>query len=98
MITRVRRECGYSQAELARRSGIPRTAINAYEQGRRVPTSTTLVRLVEACAHTLVATPRPQIDLRANARALEQVLDLADMLPIRRRERLAFPPLPGNRP
>ena len=97
MIARTRRERGYSQAELARRSGIPRTAINAYEQGRRTPTATTLARLVEACDYRLEAQPRPVMDERANARALEQVLDLAELLPVRQRGRLDFPPLPEHR-
>lgn len=96
LIVRLRRESGYTQAELARRSGIPRTAINAYERGNRTPTSATLARLAEACRHTLDASPRPTIDERANARALERVLDLAEMLPRRRRRRLSFPPLPGH--
>ena len=60
--------------ELARRSGIPRTAINAYERGNRTPTSATLARLAEACRHTLDASPRPTIDESVNARALERVL------------------------
>jgi len=94
LIARLRRDRGYSQAELARRSGIPRTAINAYERGHRIPTSVTLARLVEACGHTLDVRPRTTIDERANARALEQVLDLAELLPHRRRARLTFPPLP----
>jgi len=97
LLTRVRRDCGYSQAELARRSGIPRTAINAYERGHRTPTSTTLARLVEACGYALDVNPRPTVDVRKNARTLEQVLDLAELLPRRRRGKLTFPPLPGHR-
>lgn len=96
LIRRARREGGYSQAELARRSGIPRTAINAYERGHRTPTSATLARIVEACGSTLDITRRPRVDLRANARTLEQVLDLAELLPQRRRGTLDFPPLAGR--
>lgn len=93
LIARLRREGGYSQAELARRAGIPRTAINAYERGHRTPTAATLARLAEACGYVVDVRPRPHLDLAANARALEQVLDLAEMLPRRRRGKLTFPSL-----
>ncbi len=96
LIARLRREGGYSQAELARRSGIPRTAINAYERGHRTPTAATLARLTEACGYLLDIRRRPTIDVHANARALEQVLDLAEILPRRRRNRLTFPSLAGH--
>lgn len=91
LVLRLRKARGYSQAELARRSGIPRTAINAYERGHRIPTAATLARLAEACGYELDYRPRPALDLHANARALEQALDLADMLPRRRRGKLTFP-------
>jgi transcriptional regulator with XRE-family HTH domain len=94
LLTRLRHESGLSQAELARRSGIPRTAINAYERGHRIPTSITLARLAEASGYRLDVSHRRTVDVRANARALEQALDLADMLPRRRRATLTFPPLP----
>lgn len=93
LIARLRTASGYSQAELARRSGIPRTAINAYERGHRIPTANTLARLAEACGYELDYRPRPALDLQVNARALEQVLDLADLLPRRRRTKLTFPSL-----
>lgn len=94
MLAAMRRRAELSQAELARRSGIPRTAINAYERGARTPTATTLLRLAEASGMTLTSSPRPEVDLRSNAEALEQVLDLAELLPRRRRDdQLAFPSL-----
>lgn len=81
-----------TQAELARRSGIPRTAINSYKRGHRVPTATTLFRLAEACGLNLVPVPPPTLDLQDNAEKLEQALDLAELLPTRRRKaRLDFP-------
>lgn len=93
MLASMRRGGKLSQAELARRSGVPRTAINAYERGTRTPTATTLMRLVEACDLTLTPTPRPTLDLAANAVILEQVLDFAELLPQRPRGPLEFPPL-----
>lgn len=97
MLVAMRRSGALTQAQLARRSGIPRTAINAYERGRRTPTATTLFRLAEGCGMALTASPTPELDLRANAAALEQALDLAELLPQRRRDdRLAFPSLVGR--
>jgi transcriptional regulator with XRE-family HTH domain len=94
LLSRVRTGRHLSQAELARRSGIPRTAINAYESGRRTPTAATLLRLVEACDARIEITPRATVDLKTNSRVLEQVLDLAELLPTRPRDTLDFPHLP----
>jgi transcriptional regulator with XRE-family HTH domain len=84
---------GISQAELARRSGVPRTVVNAYERGARQPAADTLAQLLAAAGSELAARPAPRVDLEHNARILEQVLDLAELLPTRRRGRLGFPPL-----
>lgn len=93
LLTRMRSDRHLSQAELSRRSGVPRTAINAYENGRRIPTAATLLRLAEACDVRLTPAPRPVLDLAANARALEMALDLAELLPTSRRTKLTFPGL-----
>ncbi|MDQ1307632.1 MAG: Helix-turn-helix transcriptional regulator [Actinomycetota bacterium] len=94
LLQSMRGQRGLTQAELARRSGIPRTSINAYEHGARTPTSTTLMRLAEACGLAITATAPPAIDLTANATTLGQLLDLAELLPTRPRKRLEFPLLP----
>lgn len=94
LLSEMRTQRRLSQAELARRSGVPRTAINAYESGRRIPTAATLLRLAEACDMTLRAQPRESVDLTANDRALQEALDLAELLPSRRRAALRFPGLP----
>ena len=94
MLAAMRHRAELSQAELARRSGIPRTAINAYERGARTPTAPTLIRLAEASGMTLTTTPRREVDLGSNAEALEQALELAELLPQRRRDdHIAFPSL-----
>lgn len=95
LISQLRHASALSQAELARRSGIPRTAINAYERGHRIPTSDTLLRLAEASGAQLKLSSKPRLDLKRNARVLEEVLDLAEQLPARRRSRLTFPRLPS---
>ena len=60
-----------------------------------------LLRLAEACGLSLAPIPRPALDLQRNGEALVQTLDLAELLPTRRRaDRLEFPSLltaPGSR-
>jgi transcriptional regulator with XRE-family HTH domain len=43
-----RRGAGISQDDLARESGVDRTAISTYERGRREPNLRTIVRLADA--------------------------------------------------
>lgn len=90
----LRRQAGLTQSDLARRSGIARTAINAYESGSRVPRFDALARIAEACGLWLDTSERPQVDIERNAEHLADVLDLAEHLPRRRRaERLDYPTL-----
>ena len=86
MLVAARRHGRLTQAELARRAGLPRSVVNVYERGGREPGADTLLRLLRAAGVDVVARPhvqRPDPD-RA-ARILEQVLDLAEALPTRRR-------------
>lgn len=80
-----------SQAELARRAGIPRSVLNAYERGNRQPGADALASILRAAGLELRLTPA--IDIARNARVLSDVLDLAERLPRKRREKLEFPPL-----
>jgi transcriptional regulator with XRE-family HTH domain len=94
LIREIRRESGLSQAELARRAGLTRSVLNAYERGRRQPGVDALARV--AAAAGLEVRVGPSADTARLARAgriLEQVLDLAEVLPSRRRGRLAYPSL-----
>jgi transcriptional regulator with XRE-family HTH domain len=56
LIRDAREAAGLSQRELALKAGTSQPTISAYEQGRKVPTAETLIRLVEATGHELVAT------------------------------------------
>ncbi|QNK83457.1 helix-turn-helix transcriptional regulator [Nakamurella sp. PAMC28650] len=56
----VRRSAGLSQEDLARRAGTSRTAVSAYEHGRKSPSLDTVDRLVAAAGYELDA--RPQIE------------------------------------
>lgn len=48
-----RLKAGVTQAELARRAGVPTTMVSAYERGRRQPTLATLQRLLRAAGYEL---------------------------------------------
>ena len=90
------RTSGMSQAELARRAGLPRSVLNAYLRGAREPGAETLGRIVAASGRQLRSTPAVrEVDLERAGRLLVQVLDLAEALPARRRGPLTFPSLRG---
>ena len=81
-----RRKSGLSARELARRVGSSHSTILAYEAGRKVPVTTTLMRLVHACGFSLDFELSPRI--RGDAQyprgtELEEVLELAAMFPAR---------------
>lgn len=81
-----RRHRRLSQADLARRAGVPRSVVNVYERGHRDPGAGALERLLAAADMAITATPRRQLPDTARAgHILEQVLDLAEALPSRRR-------------
>jgi|ERR1700722_15971816 len=94
LIREIRRASGLRQAELARRAGLPRSVVNAYEHGRRQPGVDALARIAAATGLELRIGPSsaPVDPVRA-ARILAQVLDLAEALPSHRRGALEYPPL-----
>ena len=98
LITDARRRAQLSQAELARRSGIARPIVNAYERGRREPSVAATERLLRAAGWRLVIGPVVRVpDPNRAARDLVAVLGLADAIPTRAARRaLAFPPLPRS--
>lgn len=68
---------GLTQAELARRSGIPQPNIAAYETGRRRPADATLARLGEALA------PLPREVLRERRDTVISTLERHHMTNVR---------------
>lgn len=52
-VNQARRAAGITQRELARRTGIPQSAIARIERGQQVPRADTLDRLLEACGFEL---------------------------------------------
>jgi transcriptional regulator with XRE-family HTH domain len=93
LLREARARAGLSQAELARRAGVSRSVLSVYESGRREPGSEALSRILAATGFRLGLQPsvREMDDARA-ARILEQVLELAEALPGRRRGALRYPP------
>jgi transcriptional regulator with XRE-family HTH domain len=94
MLVEIQRRSGLSQAELARRAGIPRSVLNAYLRGGREPGADGLLRIVAAAGMGLqVDRRRPPVDPERASRILVQVLELAEALPFRPRAEMQFPPL-----
>jgi len=91
-----RREAGLTQAEVARRAGIPQPVLSMYERGTREPSVAAANRILAGLGKTLTARPAPRrLDDHAAAVQLEAVLGLADAMPFGpRRQALEFPPLP----
>jgi transcriptional regulator with XRE-family HTH domain len=85
---------GLSQAELARRAGLPRSVVNTYVRGRREPGADALVRLATAGGFDIDLVPRrPPVDVDRASKILVQVLELAEALPFRPRPELDYPRL-----
>jgi transcriptional regulator with XRE-family HTH domain len=83
-----------TQAELARRAGIPRSVLNAYLKGNRDPGAEALLRIAAAGGVRLgVEKRRPPVDPGRASKILNQVLGLAEALPYRPRAEMAYPPL-----
>lgn len=49
LLLEARRRAGFSQAELARRAGVPRSAIGRWERGEVLPSLERLRELIRAC-------------------------------------------------
>ena len=58
LLERVRRAAGLTQDELAQRAGTSRTAVSAYEHGRKSPTLATATRLLAESGFELDVVPR----------------------------------------
>jgi transcriptional regulator with XRE-family HTH domain len=99
LIGEARRRSHLTQAELARRAGMPRSVVNAYERGNRQPGVDALARILAAAGLRLDLAPiASPVDPERAERLLTQVLDLAEALPGKRRGALAPSPFahPGG--
>jgi transcriptional regulator with XRE-family HTH domain len=94
LVGEICRRSGLSQAELARRAGMPRSVVNVYLRGHREPGADVLARLAAAGGFEVGLTPRkPPVDAERAGRILVQVLELAEALPFRPRPELDYPRL-----
>ena len=59
LLQEARRRAGLTQAELARRAGVPQSTVAKIERGRRDPSLSTLERLVRAAGLEPVAVAEP---------------------------------------
>lgn len=94
LIASVLEQSGLSQAELARRAGLPRSVLNAYLKGHREPGGDALLRIAAAGGVELgVKRREPPVDPKRASEILNQVLGLAEALPYRPRAEMGYPPL-----
>jgi transcriptional regulator with XRE-family HTH domain len=94
LLSRIRRQSGLNQTELAQRSGVDRSALSAYERGRRQPSVAALSRVAAAAGLALDIVPARNATAEEHAgRVLAQVIELAESLPYRPRDELLYPPL-----
>jgi len=94
LVGQIQARSGLSQAELARRAGLPRSVVNAYLRGNREPGADTLARLAAAGGFELELTARKApVDVDRASKILVQVLELAEALPFRPRPDLDYPNL-----
>jgi transcriptional regulator with XRE-family HTH domain len=95
LLGEIHRRSRLSQAELARRAGLPRSVVNAYLHGHREAGTDALSRIAAAGGFELKLAPRTApVDSKLAGRRLAQVLDLAEALPFRRTGKLRYPKLP----
>ena len=97
-----RTRAGLSQGELARRTGTSQATISAYEHGRKQPSVATLARLLAATGSRLTVTPGhaavrdpSRAEHQRVGRELDEVLGLAELLPVRHAPVLRYPRLPA---
>jgi transcriptional regulator with XRE-family HTH domain len=64
MVTKIMEEEGVSQAELARRLNVSRSAVNQFFQGEFLPSVTTMEKYLEALGHKLVMETEPVVTTR----------------------------------
>jgi transcriptional regulator with XRE-family HTH domain len=90
----IQERSGLSQAELARRAGLPRSVVNAYLKGSREPGVDALARLAAAGGFELrLGRRKPPVDAERAGKILVQVLELAEALPFKPRPEFGYPRL-----
>jgi transcriptional regulator with XRE-family HTH domain len=97
LVKEIQARSGFSQAELARRAGMPRSVVNVYLKGHREPGEEALARLAAAGGFQLeLGRRKTPVDPYRAGRILVEVLELAEALPFRPKPELTFPKLPDR--
>jgi transcriptional regulator with XRE-family HTH domain len=92
MLLEARRGAGLTQAELAVRAGVARSAVSMYESGAREPGADVFLRLLTA-AGVAVESGRPTvgIDCWRNSQVFTSLTSILGAVPIRDAGPLKFP-------
>ena len=89
-----RMKAGLSLRELARRAGTSHSTLLAYEQAKKIPTTTTFFRVIEACGNAIDIDIQPRVKERdgiPRGEELAAVLYLAEQFPRRASRHLDLP-------
>lgn len=87
-----RRTAGLSQAELAARAGIQRSAVTMYESGAREPGANIFLRLLAATGAAVESgRPAGRIDCWRNSTVFVSLTSVLDAVPVGPAGPLAFP-------
>jgi transcriptional regulator with XRE-family HTH domain len=92
-----RTNAGLPLRALAARAGTSHATLSAYEQGRKVPSATTFLRILEACGNAVDIALHRRIRERdgvPRGEELEAVLRLAAQFPAHASRRLELPAFP----
>ncbi len=99
LLSDARLEAGLSLRDLAQKAGTSHATLSAYEKGRKVPSVTTFLRILEACGNVVDIRLQRRIreaDGIARGDELESVLALAAQFPVRASRHLDLPVFPNG--
>ncbi len=99
LLTNARTQSGLSLRELAGLAGTSHPTLSAYEHGRKVPSATTLLRILAACNFTVDFRLTRRIrhaDGLDRGEELRQALLLAEQFPMRVSKTIDTPAFPAR--
>ena len=97
LLREARTRAGLSLRDLAVRAGTSHATLSAYEQGRKIPSVTTFMRILEACGNAVDISLRKRVreaDGISRGEELASVLKLASQFPARANRHLDLPVFP----
>ena len=97
LLASARAQAQLSLRELAERAKTSHATLSAYEKGRKVPSVTTYLRILEACGNAVDIQLHPRIRERdgiSRGEELEAVLNLAAQFPAKAARHLDLPAFP----